>query len=192
MGLYYFLLLAISLGSLSCDTGESDHRQSQTSEPQPASIDQNPQGKVLYSSHIKPIMEEFCISCHNETAAASAGLPDTDFTSFEGARPYGSLMPSFRLFVNLSSEEQQVINEWIDGGLTEVFYNESAKQVLDQHCTSCHDAAAPARKDLPVTDLSVEQTVKLYGSQLPSFGRLKKVSKQQQEILEKWILDGMQ
>ncbi|SMF28821.1 hypothetical protein [Pseudobacteriovorax antillogorgiicola] len=163
----------------------------QDSSPETPSVEL-PTELVTYASHVKPIIDEYCISCHNAEAAEANGKPDSDFSTFEAARPYGSLMPTFRLFADLSAEDQQTINDWIDNGLTEADYLAGVKEVLDTNCVSCHPAGAEARKDLPHTDFTQEQVVKLWGSQLPPFGRLKKVTSDQQAILEAWIRDGLQ
>ena len=147
---------------------------------------------VSYSTHIKPIMEAYCVSCHNEEAVEASALAPSDFTTFEGARPYGSLMPTFRLFAELNATDQQTITDWIDNGLTEADYDNGVKLVLDTNCISCHPPGAEARKELPKTNLYIEATVKLYGSLLPQFGKLKGVSPDEQKILETWVEQGLQ
>ena len=146
---------------------------------------------VTYSTDIKPILDQYCVSCHNEEASLNAGKPPTSFADFTSARAWGYLMPGFRLFENLSDEEKQTIQDWIAGGLTEDDYNNSAKAVIDTHCVTCHDANAPARKDLPNTNLSDPAIARLVGSQIPQFGTLKGVPEEQQKLLEQWITDGL-
>lgn len=148
---------------------------------------------VTYASHVKTIVEENCVSCHDEEAAANAGKPESDFSSFEKARPYGSLMPSFEDFENiLSVADQDIIKDWIDNGLTEADYIASAKAVIDENCVSCHPEGAEERALKGHTNFYSEEIVKLYGSQLPSFGKLKGVSSDEQLILERWVKDGLQ
>ena len=188
-------LFAIYLFSVSLTSCHQDKSSNPHSEAEVNAIDVEqvfPDEIVTYAIHIKPIIEKHCISCHDEAAAEANGKPDSDFTNFTGARPYGSLMPTFRLFNELSGGEQQTINSWIDNGLTEADYLAGVKTILDTHCISCHTEEAPKRKGLPKTNLKIESTVKLYGSQIPSFGKLKEVSHDEQLILEEWVRDGLQ
>lgn len=191
-----FMGLALCF-NLACDesTEDTSHREetgTAISDNDDSSDGNTEVTLVTYATHIKPIVEEYCVSCHDEEAAENAGLPDSDFTSYAGARPYGSLMPTFELFDDLSTAEQQTINDWIDGGLTEADYLAGVKDVLDTNCISCHPEDAPLRKDMPSSNFYDEEVVKLFGSQFPSFGKLKGVSNDQQLMLERWITDGLQ
>lgn len=146
---------------------------------------------VTYYKDIKPILDEFCVSCHNSAAGETRSKPPTSFADYTSARAWGYLMPGFRLFETLSAEDQQAIQNWIDGGLTEPDYNNSAKEILDANCVSCHDADAPSRKGLPSTNFEDPEIVRMMGSQIPMFGPLKNVSEEQQRLLDQWVKDGL-
>tara|TARA_B100001094_G_C18160523_1_gene789026 strand:+ start:290 stop:868 length:579 start_codon:yes stop_codon:yes gene_type:complete len=169
--------------SLSCNN-ESSTRNSERSWPD--KVSQNP-SPISYADDIKPIMDQYCISCHNPNNIAAAPLPQTDYTSYNGVMPYGQLIEENQEFKSLSEENQAVIKIWIDGGLKDDNTFALAYEVIEEHCISCHSSEAPLRVPLPTTDLTQESVVRAVAAELPPFGRLKKLPQEQQDTLEKWV-----
>ena len=169
--------------SLSCNN-ESSTRNPERSWPD--KLPQNP-SPISYADDIKPIMDQYCISCHNPNNIATEPLPQTDYTSYNGVMPYGGLIEENLEFKKLSDENQAVIKIWIDGGLKDDDTFASAYEIIEVHCISCHSAEATLRVPLPTTDLTQEIVVRAVAADLPPFGRLKKLPQEQQDTLEKWV-----
>ncbi len=183
--------LIISISSCRKDKAQAVESNSANARTAELEVCNDSKNQVTYYKDIKPILDEYCVSCHNSEASENRGKPPSSFADYTSARAWGYLMPGFRLFQNLSTEDQQVIQDWIDGGLTEVDYNDNAKQIIDSNCVTCHDAEAPKRKDLPNTNFESPDIVRIMGSQIPMFGPLKNVTAEQQTLLEQWVRDGL-
>ena len=76
--------------------------------------------EATYTASVKPILDAKCISCHSAEAPTADPMPKTSFADYGNARKYGSQMPTFEAFENLSADEQDLFNQWIADGLLEV------------------------------------------------------------------------
>ena len=189
-------VLLISLGLVALSSCRDDGEQDSTvSQPEAVSTttdcSDNNAPQLTYYKDIKPIMEAYCVSCHDAEAGLGAGKGTMAFTTYSGARDWAYIMPGFRLFAELSEADQNTIQTWIDTGLTEDFYDSDVKTVLDNNCISCHEDEAPTRKDKPTTDFTRAAVVRLHGSRMPSFGKLKQLPADEQRILEEWVNQGL-
>ena len=193
------IVMGLSIGSVlvqtSCRKDESGPTAAASGPADPTAIacdDGEDKVQLTYYDNVKPILDQYCVSCHNPAASLNAGKGAMAFTNYEAARKWAYLMPEFRLFAELEVAEQTAITDWIAGGLAEQFYLDEVKPVLDANCISCHEENAAERKDQPTTDFTDPAVVRSFGSRMAIFGPLKQVPDEQQRILEAWIDQGLQ
>ena len=180
-----FGLLCI-LGCTACNqpTEETPSSKTQRNNESSAAL-------VSFRTDILPILRENCISCHNREAATAEPMPKSDFSTFDGARPYGSLMPSFPPFDDLEISDQDAIEDWIDNGLTEAEFDNGINSILEENCTSCHNQENANQEATPTTDFNVYQTARKYGALMPFFPPFDQLKKNEQQLIESWVENGL-
>ena len=184
------LTIGIFALNLSCQDSEEDRRSDFSSRSKRSSNGTN-LGLTSFEEDILPILKGNCVSCHNSATANAKPLPSSNFATFEAARPYGSLMPLFPPFADLATADQNIIEDWVDNGLTEADYGVAVADVLEENCVSCHNQEAAEREPMPKTDYNKYETARKYGALMPSFPPFEKLSNDEQQLIEQWVLDGV-